>query len=179
MPDTYPIVVLAPVVGLATYCIFQIAVARLASDRSPYYSLAIGFMCGLGAVLAVASWAASCLAVVVVDRVAYLLLDIVTYLALAFGYFNFVNLTVASLRIRLLEEIQESGGGLPRGALMKNYDSRQVVAIRLDRLVRGGHLMDKDSRLHSGRLSFLIVARIFDGLHWFIIGNSKKSKVRT
>ena len=93
-----------------------------------------------------------------------------SYLALAFGYFNFVNLTVASLRIRLLEEIREAGGLLPTNTLKTAYNSREVVANRLQRLLQGGHLIEKNGRLHSGRLPFLIVARIFDSLRWFIIG---------
>ena len=103
-----------------------------------------------------------------------LVLDVLTYLALAFGYFNFVNVTVPSLRIRLLEEMRDAGGTLPARALMTAYDSRQLVAIRLERLVRGGHLVENDGRLHVGRLPFLITARIFDGLHGFIFGRRRK-----
>jgi hypothetical protein len=104
------------------------------------------------------------------DRIGFVVLNLFTYVALAFGYFNFVNLTVASLRIRLLEEIGEAGGALPATTLKAAYNSSEVVAIRLQRLVQGGHLVEKDGRLHSGRLPFLIVARIFDGLRWFILG---------
>ena len=172
----YPLVVLTPVLGLAAYCLGQIAVARGMPGRGPYHSLRIGFVLGLVVVGAVAGWAAGRMEVTPADRVASLALDLLTYLALAFGYFNFVNLTVASLRIRLLEELLAAGGGKPADAVMAAYDSRQVVALRLDRLVRGGHLVEKDGRLHSGRLPFLIVARIFDGLHWFIIGPGRKRR---
>ena len=176
MDSLYPVVVMAPVVGLAAYCVSQILVARGAAGASPYRSLAIGFGCGLMVVLGVGGWAVGRLEIPTGDRIGYLALDALTYLALAFGYFNFVNLTVASLRIRLLEELREAGGALPPNALLAAYDSRQVVAIRLDRLVRGGHLVENAGRLHVGRLPFLIVARIFDGLHWFIIGRARKHR---
>ena len=169
----YPIVVAAPIIGLGVYCIAQIAVARMSPGGSPYRSLAAGFLVGLLAVVIVAAWAVSRAAVSVQDRVGYVVLDLLTYLALAFGYFNFVNLTVASLRIRLLEELIESGGTMPRENLIDRHSSESVVAIRLDRLVRGGHLIERDGRLFSGRMVFLVIARIFDGLRWGIIGTHK------
>lgn len=173
---TYPIIVAAPVIGLGVYCIAQIAVARSWRGRTPYRSLAVGFAFGLLAVGMLAGWAARCMAAGLMDRIGYVTLDILTYLALAFGYFNFVNLTVASLRIRLLEELRTAGGALPTASLLATYDSRQVVAIRLARLVRAGHLLEKNGRLHIGRLPFLIVARIFEVLRWFIIGGTGKGR---
>jgi hypothetical protein len=63
---------------------------------------------------------------------------------------------------------------LAADALKSAYNSHEVVAIRLQRLIQGGHLVEKNGRLHSGRLPFLIVARIFDGLHLFIFGRREK-----
>lgn len=174
MHDFYPVVVVAPVLALAAYCVSQILVARITPGSSPYHSLKLGFICGLLVVMTVSSWGVGRMEIGLQSRIGYLAINLLTYLALAFGYFNFVNLTVASLRIRLLEEIRESGGSLPAEALKAAYNSREVVAIRLQRLIQGGHLVEKDGRLHSGRLPFLIVARIFDGLHWFIFGQRRK-----
>lgn len=172
----YPIIVATPVIGLGVYCIAQIALARSWRGRTPYQSLAVGFVFGLVAVGMLAGWSACCMAAPPMDRIGYMTLDILTYLALAFGYFNFVNLTVASLRIRLLEELRAAGGTLPSTNLLATYDSRHVVAIRLARLVRAGHLLEKHGRLHIGRLPFLIVARIFEVLRWFIIGRTGKGR---
>lgn len=174
MQDVYPVVVAAPVLGLAAYCLSQILIARSIPGRSPYHSLKFGFMGGLLVVMSVSGWGVAAMAISPQDRLGYVVLNLVTYLALAFGYFNFVNLTVASLRIRLLEEICEAGGAVSAHALKAAYNSHEVVAIRLQRLVQGGHLVEKDGRLHIGKLPFLIVARIFDGLHWFIFGRRGK-----
>jgi hypothetical protein len=170
MQNIYPVVVSAPALGLAAYCLTQILVSRLAPGRSPYHSLKFGFMGGLMVAMVVSGWGVSRMTISPQDRTGYMVLNLLAYLALAFGYFNFVNLTVASLRIRLLEEIREAGGALPADALKAAYNSQEVVALRLQRLVQGGHLVEKNGRLHSGRLPFLIVARIFDGLHWCIFG---------
>ena len=174
MQDFYPLVVAAPLLGLATYCLAQIMIARTAPGRSPYHSLRLGFVAGLLIVMAVSGWGVGRMGICWQDRMGLWILDFLTYLALAFGYFNFVNLTIASLRIRLLEEIWASGGALAADALKSAYNSHEVVAIRLQRLIQGGHLVEKNGRLHSGRLPFLIVARIFDGLHLFIFGRREK-----
>lgn len=176
MSSLYLIVVAAPIIGLGAYCTAQIFVARISPGGSPYRSLAAGFLIGLLAVVIIAAWAVSLMAVSLQDRVAYVVLDLLTYLALAFGYFNFVNLTVASLRIRLLEELAQSGGLMEREQLIERHSSGNVIAIRLGRLIRGGHLIERNGRLFSGRMAFLVVARIFDFLRWGIIGRHKPGK---
>jgi hypothetical protein len=176
MTSLYPVVVAAPVIGLATYCFTQIAIARLASKSSPYRSLTIGFVAGL-AMTTAAVWGASRrMEIRASDQVGYVLLDILTYLALAFGYFNFVNLTVASLRIRLLEELNMHGGELARHLLVEKHSSRNVAALRIERLLDGGHLVERNGRVFSGKPWFLMVARFFDALRWGIMGRESPSE---
>ena len=85
------------------------------------------------------------------DALALTGMNTVAALGFAFCYFNFVNLTIASLRIRVLEEIADSGGWLPRAALLDRYGTGSVADIRLERLVGGGHLVERNGRLYSGR----------------------------
>jgi hypothetical protein len=166
----YPVIVLAPVLGLAVYCAAQILSARSGAWEGPYASLTLGFFLGFAAAMGVTGIAVHEMGPRLADAVGLVATNIVTYLALAFGYFNFVNLTVASLRIRLLEEIQDAGGSVSEDRLLGLYDSSSVASIRLARLVRGGHLVERDARLFRGKSRFLAVARIFDALRWFIIG---------
>ena len=104
------------------------------------------------------------------DGVALTGVNAMAYLALAFGYFNFVNLNIASLRIRMIQELAESGGRLPTAHLIGLYNTETVIALRIDRLTSGGHLVERDGRYYSGKRRFLIVARIFDFLRWAILG---------
>jgi len=172
----YPVVVLAPVAGLAAYCISQIAIAHAAPGRSPYMSLSRGFLVGFAAVAVTTVAGVVVMRSGLIDGVGYGLLNLLTYLALAFGYFNFVNLTIASLRIRLLEEILDAGGELSAGRLRAAYNADSVSDLRLARLLRGGHLVERNGRLVIGRRRFMIVARIFDFLHWLIIGCGHSDK---
>jgi len=44
--------------------------------------------------------------------------------------------------------------------------------------VQGGHLVERNGRLHTGRLQFLLVARIFDGLRRLIFGSAHAAALR-
>jgi hypothetical protein len=176
--DHRPFIAVAPVLGLAVYCLTHVVAARIIRGRSPYPALAIGALAGL--MVTVASTFLACRrdAVSTVDTLALVGMNAIASLAFAFGYFNFVNLTVASLRIRILEELADAGGRLPRAELLDRYGTASVADLRLERLVAGGHLVERNGRLHTGRLQFLLVARIFDGLRWVIFGPSYAAGLR-
>jgi len=101
---------------------------------------------------------------------ALIVMNLLASVAFAFNYFCFVNLAITSLRIRLLGELARAGGCLPERALLARYDTADVIALRIERLVQGGHIVHRDGRYFSGRLHFLLVARIFDCLRRFILG---------
>ena len=46
-----------------------------------------------------------------------------------------------------------------------------MIALRINRLVSGGHLIERQGRYYSGKRKFLIVARIFDFLRLAILGS--------
>jgi hypothetical protein len=160
----------APALGLAAYCLSHVLACRTIRGRGNYFPLMLGCGCGF-AVAAVISLAASLLiGNNLVDMVAVGSMNVVCYLALAFGYFNFINLNIASLRIRMLQELAESGGSMAADDLTALYDVDSVIALRIDRLVAGGHLIERDGRYYSGKRKFLIVGRIFDFLRLVILG---------
>lgn len=171
MDDHRPLVALAPIIGLAVACAGHILAARLIRGRSPYPALALGVALGIVATVAISLVACVRGGDAPADALALTALNTVAALGFGFGYFNFVNLTVASLRIRILEELADAGGWLPRTALLDRYGTDSVAAIRLARLVEGGHLVERSGRLHTGRLQFLVVARIFGALRILIFGS--------
>jgi hypothetical protein len=170
-PMWHYVLATAPLVGLATYCVSQILTSRATRGTNPYTSLSLGFAIGLVCVAFLTARALHALGASAIDTAFLAMTNACTYLALAFGYFNFVNLTVASLRIRLLDEVRQAGGAIERKTLLDGYNTSSVTAIRLSRLVAGGHLVDRgDGRLVIGRRRFLAVARIFAALRWLVLG---------
>lgn len=172
------LVVFAPVIGLAACCLSHLVVARLIRGRGPYAALAVGAVVGLGVTVTLTLAAVGFGADDVAAVIGLLAVNVVAALAFAFGYFNFVNLAIASVRIRMLEELAAAGGWLPRATLLDRYGTQSVADIRLERLVGGGHLVERNGRLHTGRLQFLIVARIFDGLRRLIFGSAHAARLR-
>lgn len=170
MDPTYPVIVAVPILGLAVYCLTQVSIARLLPGRSPYLALAAGFVAGFVVTTATSAVVIMQSGFPRLDGGAFLVLNAVTYLSLAWGYFNFVNVTIASVRVRLLGDLLAAGRPLPRATLLAAYNSRKVIDIRIDRLVRGGHLVEQDGRYFLGKKRFLMVARVYNFLRWAIIG---------
>jgi hypothetical protein len=168
--DAYPLVVIAPLAGLALYCGSHLLVSRRMDRRRPYRPLTIGFLVGFAGAWAVTGGALATMQIARADALALLSLNSLGYLALAFGYFNFVNLNITSLRIRVLHEMREAGGALSRSDLLAHYDSDQMINLRLQRLIEGGHLREAEGRLFIGRHRFLLTARCFQLWRWIIVG---------
>ncbi|NBT35862.1 MAG: hypothetical protein EBT03_10070 [Betaproteobacteria bacterium] len=166
----YPIVVLSPVFALATNCVTHVAVARMSRNKSPYRTIVRSAIAGLVVVVALTLLGCDQLPLMRHDVVAYLVLNIAAYLALSFDYFSFVNLCLTSLRIRMLREIYNAGGSLAGDHLGRLYDDRSLTTLRIDRLVRGGHLVLQNGRLYSQRSIFLKIAKLFEWLRWFVLG---------
>jgi len=171
MLQLYAILAISPLLGLASYCFSHVLVSRMVRNRGHYFPLLVGCGCGLAATLLVSAVALVLMQRTLLDSLALLVMNLVAYLAFSFGYFNFINLNIASLRIRMVQELADSGGQMPVEALMNLYNIEEVIALRIDRLVAGGHLVERQGRLYSGKRRFLVVGRIFDFLRLVILGH--------
>jgi hypothetical protein len=170
MVASHALSALAPVLGLAAYCLSHLVACRAVRNRGNYFPLVVGFGCGLVFTVAISLVALLYSRYALADGLALTGVNAAAYMALAFGYFNFVNLNIASLRIRMIQELAESGGRLPVERLTSLYSTETVIEVRIDRLTRGGHLVERQGRYYSGKRRFLIIARIFDFLRWEILG---------
>lgn len=171
MANGYPWLVLAPIIGLAVYCAIHLIAARFSRGPSPYPALVGAFLPGLLATMVVSGAAMYVMQAAWLDIIGYGVLNLTTYGALGWGYFHFVNLCIASLRIRVLEEIVEAGGEIDGAALLTQYNTDGVIGLRISRLTAGGHLIVREERYYSGKLQFLLAARLFDLLRSLILGS--------
>lgn len=167
---SYPWLVLAPVVGLAVYCAIHLLAAQFSRGPSPYPALVGAFAPGLLATALVSGLALHAMQAPWLDVVGYGVLNLTSYGALGWGYFHFVNLCIASLRIRVLEELAEVGGEMAEAALLTQYNTEGMIGLRISRLTAGGHLVVREERYYSGKSQFLWAARFFDLLRTLILG---------
>jgi len=173
--DDYSLVMLAPLFAAAANSCVHLFACRWFTRRGGYFRLLAGFIAGLPVVLVVSrvallSWDATSM-----DRAVLLAFNVLTYIGLAFGYFAFVNLNVCSLRIRMLQELLEAGGILPRRELLACYNTDEVSSLRIDRLLHGRYLIEVQGRVYSGNRCFLLIARVFDILRWIVLGSKAPS----
>lgn len=147
-----------PIVALVAIVAVQLALTRLGL-RSPWFSLFIAALVGIIIALGATSiilWRSPA-----GNLIASLIVNAGTTAALAFGYFNFVNLNYTSLRIRMLREFLDSDSGLSIDDLKGRYSAERVLQLRLDRLVRAGEVVRHGERYCLGdSRKFLRIAQV-------------------
>jgi hypothetical protein len=167
------ILVLSPILGLVVDCACHVVVSNCISSGSVVRKLFMGVLAGLVAVAAISAVATSRMGAQGQDRWGLMALNILTYLALAYGYVGYVSMNMTSLRIRVLKEVLECGGGLPKAQLLARYSGDDVVSSRIRDLISGGYLIDQGGRLHSGKPAVLIIAILWDFMRWVVLGRNR------
>jgi membrane protein implicated in regulation of membrane protease activity len=157
---------LSPVIGLAGNVIAQILCAHLLKKigLSILAGAAVGLAVTIAALLLSAEAGGPLLHAAAVWIVA-----LVTYLALAFGYWAFVNLNITSLRIRMLREILRSESGISQTELMAHYSSEEFLRRRLERLRNAGQLSFNDERWRLESRNLLLLTRTLEGIRTVLL----------
>jgi len=136
---------LSPIAGLAVNCAAQVLLCRRSGKllNSVYRGFAGGaaacaLACGFGQELAPA---------------------LVTYGALGYCYFHFINLGETARRIRIVRELAQAGeNGLTREELLARYNARTIVEARFARLLNNSQIIEKSGRLFPGKPAVLYMA---------------------
>lgn len=174
MLENYALLVLAPILGMLINVLVHVIVSRFNQGRSQMKCLISGFIFGLICVVAV-SLIAHCKQINNLDFTAYLLSGCIAYSALAYIYFHFININIASLRVRILQEIINSKEGLTQEGILSHYNAEQMLDNRIDRLVASNQLVEKQGiyYLGSNRI-FLILFWFFEVLKFIFLGRGNR-----
>lgn len=151
---------LLPVFGLLLNAAVQVAACR--AGGSLLRSVFAGFAAGLVPVIYFSGLTARLPA------------DILCYGAFGYCYFHFINLGETARRIRLVREIYESPGGLSEAGILQRYNSREILAARMARLLGSGQIILRGGRYFTGKPAVLLMAKTITLLKLLIIG--KKSE---
>lgn len=161
---------LAPAIGLAVDVAAHLAATWLLRLPKLYPRLLVGAGCGFAATIALVLAAVRAAELDTGDSAAYLLFDAATFAILSFGYFNFVQLNISSLRVRIANEIDDSPAGLEPSRLAELYNARQVIDERLDRLTRGRQIDLRDGRYYHRRSLVYAISRAMDACKRITLG---------
>ncbi|MBN2290532.1 MAG: hypothetical protein JXQ83_14455 [Candidatus Glassbacteria bacterium] len=157
-----------PLISLAVFAAVQVLVYRLFPRAGFFRSLMTGLGCGLPAVLIISVLAGCpraegnvCLQVVV---------NVVIYLLLGYCHTVFLLLGETALRIRIMRDLMESPSGLSLAEIYARYNARQIVELRLERLLKHRQLVEKKGMYYTGNPVFYLVARCIRLLQLLVLG---------
>jgi hypothetical protein len=108
------------------------------------------------------------------SAVTSLLINIPTYLALSYCFFNFVNLGQTSIRIRIYAEIAARPGGMPAEEVAREYQDEALMQVRLRRLIESGDIVEKGNRYFVGRKRLVQLGHIIFNAKRFVLGKASE-----
>lgn len=158
-----------PPLAICLAAVCHVLVVRLSRRRTEWGHLFIGVLIG-GVLL----WGAMVGEIVSgqapSDIVAIVVLNTLSYLGLAFLYADFNNMSLTSVRIRVLRECCESRCGLTMEQLLERYDVTSLVKKRLDKYVRQRFLVREAETYRIGNPTIVWVCRFYQLLHRIMFG---------
>jgi hypothetical protein len=160
------------IAALAFTSLVQLMSVRLSGGKiGVVLSLFVGFVGGLIVLIlgeaAVAARAQSA----VLDNLAVGLANLVLFVCCWYFYFHFINIGEASLRIRVLREVERIEGR-PVEHLLEAYNVRTVVETRVQRLLSDGQLVRQGDLLAPGKPRMILVSKAFALLRLLLLGKA-------
>ena len=162
----YYIYVTMPLVCFLLNVAVQILAARNFKTLGLLKSVIAGFSIGL-ALLIIAE-------VALLDSLTSILANILTYSALGYCYFHFVNLGETARRIRILRELYEVNNGLSVNEILECYNAREIIEKRLFRLLKNEQIALKDNRYYIGNPIMLFISNVILSLKYFVLGKKNE-----
>ena len=158
----------APLAGLALAVLAQIVVVHVSRGKIGA-SIIIGILGGLAITLAVIALGRAGTRGATDGFVDTWALGVATYLALAFGFWAFLNLNITSMRIRILRELLRAGGHMALSDMAVFYTPAERLRRRLERLEKGGQIKREDGRWLLGSWQVLAIAHCVEALRGFVL----------
>lgn len=166
---------LSPLAGLALNSLSLLLIYRLRPAQGLLRSEYLCFGVGAAAVMAVNAFAMYLEPHRELQRiVGHVILTNLSYAALGYCHFHFVNLGETARRIRLLRELHQAGGTLAHAELLARYNSSEIVGKRISRLIRSGQIVLQNGRYFIGNRTLLRIALFIVGLKVFLLGKTSE-----
>lgn len=96
---------------------------------------------------------------------------LLTYACWSYVFFHFVHIPVASVRIRILQELCDHDG-LTQEAILRRYNGAAILRTRLERLTTNGQVVRHGDAYVTGKPRLLHVARVFALVKSIVAGGS-------
>jgi len=112
------------------------------------------------------------------DSLGILAVNLLTYVALGYCYFHFVNLGETARRIRILRELYEAKNGLTMDEILSCYNAKSILDIRLARLLNNGQIISGQGRYFIKSPVVLLMARAMILMKLIVMGGKTEFGLR-
>lgn len=103
--------------------------------------------------------------------------SLITYSALGYCYFHFINLGETARRIRIVRELSEAGpGGLSRQEILARYNAAAMLQARFARLLNNSQVVEKEGRFYVGKPAVLYMAEAISLMKLILLGRAAGSR---
>ena len=167
--------VISPVIGLAINVFVQILLFKYSSKYKLLRSISSGFIAGMLALCAIECYIILRQATPSWSMASIFTVNLITYCCLGYCYFHFINLGETARRIRLLRDLYDAPGGLREEDLLSRYNAREVVNIRLTRLLSNNQIILRDSKYYIASPVMLLISKAVFFMKVVISGKAKRT----
>ncbi len=162
-----------PFIGLGINMIFQAASLKLIKGLGLLKSVFLGFSAGLIFVTGSEFYFYNIPRGGIGDFIGLLCVNLLTYTALGYTYFHYINLGETARRVRILRELTEHEGGMDEQEILAKYNSRDIIEKRLGRLLKNKQVILRDGKYYIGRPTVLWIAKIINVIKMIVFGRTK------
>jgi hypothetical protein len=152
---------LTPLGAFSVNVVAQIASYRILFSKSGAIlkSVFAGYLAGL--IFLACVYLLSEMQISAGERMVLALSNFIFFSCLWYCFFHYVNIGQASLRIRMMIELQNHPNGLAKETLLAKYNNRLIVATRLHRLVSSGQVIRQGDYYTLGKPGFTLIMGFF------------------
>jgi hypothetical protein len=163
-----------PVVALIINMLGQLLIARMFPRGKFLQSVVAGFGAGFIGLVALAVSAHLLRSDPWEEAGAIMVVDIGAYTALSYCFFCFINLSKTSLRLMIFKELQKAPSGLSMKEILALYNFHKIVELRLNRLVKKKHVVNRDGRYFLRGFLLWFIAKVVQGAKILVMGKESE-----
>ena len=168
--------VFSPFFALGLNIAFQILSVRRLGPKALFRSIGVGFLSGLTFLIIVNAMIWTQTGGISYDRMFFSLSSFLIYGAFSNIFFHFINMGETARRIRLLRELYDAPKGLSLDEILRRYNAREIVSLRLNRLSGKGQIKEENGRYYVRGKAMVVLARMMLLMRLFLLGKKQRDR---
>ena len=145
--------------------------ARLSLVKSVFFGYGIGLICLLSGELFFLLKEVYALP----EFLAVVATNFVIYSVFGYWYFIFITLLETAIRTRLLIELDKSKEGLSESEILAKYNVREIIEIRITRLVRNKQIIYNEGKYYPRKSGLLLFGKFTEVMHRLVPGEKREA----